>query len=746
MPPESFSKIVTKKSDYWSLGIILYELLYNTLPFENIDTNIALYKLLTTDIDIDDNLPLKYWILLKGLLIRNPEKRFYYEDISKVLKAKNQKELINLKNQLLSQLQLTLNTTNLNSNITSSPKKIIYNQQEFTINDLIDYLDNDQNIFYLILNLIQDQDYKNIFDKQDQEIIDYYDSIISDKELVASLYISKKKKKIYLYGIEITLEKLVEISKKYIEDQDSLNLSELKIIKLINNYYYQSNINEHNIFDIFKIYKNISLNLKKTFKIIKKLKTDNWNIKLIFALLITLVEKEGLYAILFNKTKITVEEILEYLINNKINLLRYWTKVINTDILFKQFLFNLLLKAKPDVLEFLIKHRHQLEINYIMDLLANFISKNNTQIIHTLSDILLKSITEKDTDTISCLLSIDKNYSLLSFSINKASKQLRYSIIQFLINNIINSNVLEFLIKNKKKLQINYIMDLLDNSISNNNTQIIHTLSDILLKSISQNDTNTISSLLSIDKNYSLLSSFLKKTSKKDKDFITEFLVNYIINPTVLQFLIKHRHQLQINYIIDFLANIISNNNKRIIGTLYEIIYKNIIQKKPDFIYSVLNNIDKNNILLKYTIQKAIEEDKDFVIDFFIDNSIEFFIDYKTNKGGINLLNLPMFENKRTIFHLAVINNSNKILKVLLSEYYDIIDFRIKDELGLTAMDYYYYVKDEETRQLLKKIKNKIKKIKNKIIFSPIISIFLLIILSIILFIFIIKSFKYFLF
>jgi len=43
MALESFSKVITKKSNYWSLGMILYELLFKNLPFENIDTNIVIY-------------------------------------------------------------------------------------------------------------------------------------------------------------------------------------------------------------------------------------------------------------------------------------------------------------------------------------------------------------------------------------------------------------------------------------------------------------------------------------------------------------------------------------------------------------------------------------------------------------------------------------------------------------------------------------------------------------------------------
>lgn len=60
LAPESFSNIVKKESDYWALGIILYELLTNCNPFQNINLNLIIYTLLTKGIEIPNNLPLKY--------------------------------------------------------------------------------------------------------------------------------------------------------------------------------------------------------------------------------------------------------------------------------------------------------------------------------------------------------------------------------------------------------------------------------------------------------------------------------------------------------------------------------------------------------------------------------------------------------------------------------------------------------------------------------------------------------------
>jgi len=138
MPPENFSKVITKKSDYWSLGMILYELLFRNLPFENIDTNVVIYKILTEDIQISKEIPIKYQILLRGLFIRNPERRFYYEEVKKVLNAKDVKQLEKIEEEFL----IPLFSQGLNKKAEFKAefddKVIIYNNKQYkNIDELI---------------------------------------------------------------------------------------------------------------------------------------------------------------------------------------------------------------------------------------------------------------------------------------------------------------------------------------------------------------------------------------------------------------------------------------------------------------------------------------------------------------------------------------------------------------------------------------------------------------------------------
>ncbi len=83
--PESLAGIVGKPMDYWSLGMIILEMLAGKHPFSGLDTRVIMYTLSTKGVHVPDDLPDDYKLLLKGLLTRDPEKRWGYPEIRRWL-------------------------------------------------------------------------------------------------------------------------------------------------------------------------------------------------------------------------------------------------------------------------------------------------------------------------------------------------------------------------------------------------------------------------------------------------------------------------------------------------------------------------------------------------------------------------------------------------------------------------------------------------------------------------------------
>lgn len=80
--PESFTGVMGKEVDYWSLGMILYEILSGANPFAGLDMRTIMYRLTTEDVPIPE-VSEEYRPLLQGLLTRNPRKRWGYEEVQR---------------------------------------------------------------------------------------------------------------------------------------------------------------------------------------------------------------------------------------------------------------------------------------------------------------------------------------------------------------------------------------------------------------------------------------------------------------------------------------------------------------------------------------------------------------------------------------------------------------------------------------------------------------------------------------
>lgn len=288
LAPETFSNIIKKESDYWALGIIIYELLTNSNPFENINLNLVIYTLLTKRIEIPQNLPLKYKIWLKGLLQTNPDKRFTYNQVKEILNAKTEQELKQIESKYFND-PITKNET---------VKHIIrYNNKEYySLENLLAEFIKDYKSFLNGVEFFKTPEFKSLLSQKYQEIINKIYSYKDIEDDVAfSLFLSYKLNLPFsLYNTYINYQTITTIIDKYI-DKRELSPNEYKILTNINNIFYNK---ENNLQKYYNIYININYkrdielenfltNLKKI--VIKNIDTESI---LKFILVLSLNNKE----------------------------------------------------------------------------------------------------------------------------------------------------------------------------------------------------------------------------------------------------------------------------------------------------------------------------------------------------------------------------------------------------------------------------------------------------------------------
>jgi serine/threonine protein kinase len=288
LAPETFSNIIKKESDYWSLGIIIYELLTNCNPFENINLNLIIYTLLTKGVEIPQNLPLKYKILLKGLLQINPDKRFTYNQVKEVLTAKTEQELKQIESKYF------------NDTITEIeiPKQIIkYNNKEYySLENLLAEFIKDYKSFLEGLEFFKTPEFRSLLNQKDQEIINkIYSYRNIEDEIAFSLFLSYKLNLPFsLYNININSQTIITIIDKYL-DKIELNPNEYKILNSIINIFYNQ---ENNLEKYYNIYLNTNykrdIELENFFTNLNKIKIKNINNESIlkFILVLSLNNKE----------------------------------------------------------------------------------------------------------------------------------------------------------------------------------------------------------------------------------------------------------------------------------------------------------------------------------------------------------------------------------------------------------------------------------------------------------------------
>lgn len=85
--PESMSGVIAKATDYWSLGMILLEMAAGKNPFDGIDDKVVMFTLATKNVPLAAELKSEFSAIIKGLLTRNPKKRWGHEEVVSWLKG-----------------------------------------------------------------------------------------------------------------------------------------------------------------------------------------------------------------------------------------------------------------------------------------------------------------------------------------------------------------------------------------------------------------------------------------------------------------------------------------------------------------------------------------------------------------------------------------------------------------------------------------------------------------------------------
>ncbi|WP_271769027.1 protein kinase domain-containing protein [Aquimarina algiphila] len=84
--PEAIIGGISPASDWWSLGMIVLEQITKGAFFENINDKAFMIHLVTRGVELPTNIDERLLLLLKGLLCRDPLKRWHWEEVDKWLK------------------------------------------------------------------------------------------------------------------------------------------------------------------------------------------------------------------------------------------------------------------------------------------------------------------------------------------------------------------------------------------------------------------------------------------------------------------------------------------------------------------------------------------------------------------------------------------------------------------------------------------------------------------------------------
>lgn len=87
--PEGVAGVAVPKTDWWALGILLLELFLGRHPLDGLPPQVVMYQITTRGIEIPEGIPARFAQLLKGLLTRDPEKRWGNAEIARWREGKD---------------------------------------------------------------------------------------------------------------------------------------------------------------------------------------------------------------------------------------------------------------------------------------------------------------------------------------------------------------------------------------------------------------------------------------------------------------------------------------------------------------------------------------------------------------------------------------------------------------------------------------------------------------------------------
>ncbi|MCS7164802.1 MAG: serine/threonine-protein kinase [Candidatus Calescibacterium sp.] len=232
--PEKFTNIISEKTDYWSMGITLLELLTGKNPFENIDPNLIAYKILTQGVDIPSDLDPEFKDLLSNLLISNPEQRWGYEQVKAFLEGKK--------------VQTQTQTTQ------KKELKIKFKNREYkTVEELLLSFLKSQDDFRSGVKFLKTKEFYEILDDKDKEFLANLQREIEDEDLLLNFFISYKFPSLppYICSRKLSFDSIISTLRK-IKNKHFLEYEDKKIIQLIKNYLESK---KYNIMDLYNHYK-----------------------------------------------------------------------------------------------------------------------------------------------------------------------------------------------------------------------------------------------------------------------------------------------------------------------------------------------------------------------------------------------------------------------------------------------------------------------------------------------------------
>ncbi|MEO0298824.1 MAG: protein kinase [candidate division WOR-3 bacterium] len=231
MSPEMLSGAMRKESDYWTLGMTLYELVFGELPFKGATQQVVFVNITTKNIEIPEKIDQNLRILIKGLLLRDYEKRWGFQQVNNWIIGKIEKVVEEDETESITK------PFELNGKFYNSLKDLSYGIAE-----------NEENWNLAIKNLGRGE-FSSVcdFNKQKKDlkfIQSLKDSGINeDLKIMRLIYQYNKSLPFVIFGKKITVNNLKSFLFKYLSRKSTA--AENKIIDLMLNGEFISFIDEY---------------------------------------------------------------------------------------------------------------------------------------------------------------------------------------------------------------------------------------------------------------------------------------------------------------------------------------------------------------------------------------------------------------------------------------------------------------------------------------------------------------------